>query len=267
MAKRPSTRQKKAASLPTYYELSQKPLQVLAFLLPLIVLYELGVFYFVRGDIEARSMLKGFFQQVGIGQAGYYLPGVAVVVLLLTMHFVQREPWKVHGRLLPMMWIESIILALPILLFAVVFLRQPAAHAMALDSAMLASTSSSSSPGWQSMMVYSIGAGIYEELLFRVIGIAIIHFIAIDLLALPKHIGELAAIGITALLFAIYHFLPIQTGVISQMLTTDIRKTIFYLLAGVYLACIYVYRGFGIAAASHAMYDVMVVSIAELQSD
>ncbi len=257
----------KAANLPTYYDLSQKPLQVLVFLLPLIVLYELGVFFFVRGDIEARSMLKGFFQQVGIGQAGYYLPGVAVVVLLLTMHFVQRETWKIHTRLLPMMWIESIVLALPILLFAIVFLRQPATGAMTPATAMLAAAGSSSSPGWQAMMVYSIGAGIYEELLFRVIGIAIIHTVAIDLLALPKHVGELAAIGITALLFAFYHFLPIQAGVIPQMFTTHIRKTIFYLLAGVYLACIYIYRGFGIAAASHAMYDVMVVSIAEMQGD
>lgn len=260
-----SSRTKKPA-LPTYYDLSQRPLQVLLFLLPLIVLYELGVFYFVRGDIEARAMLKGFFEQVGIGRAGYYLPGVAVVVLLMTMHVVQREPWKVQPRLFPMMWIESVVLALPILLFAVVFLRQPVASAMAVDLLPL-NTTSDGSPNWQSMLVYSVGAGIYEELLFRVIGIAIIHAICIDVLALPKHIGELAAIGITALLFAFYHFLPIQTGVVSSMVTVHIRKTIFYVLAGVYLACIYIYRGFGIVAGAHAMYDVLVVTLAEMRGD
>jgi membrane protease YdiL (CAAX protease family) len=266
MAKRKKSRSKASLGSPAYYDLTQRPLQVLLFLLPLIVLYELGVFFFVRGDIEARAMLKGFFQHVGIGQAGYYLPGIVVIVLLLTMHFVQREPWKVYPRLLPMMGLESLVLALPILLFAIVFLRQPAAGAMMIDLVPL-NVTGASGPNWQSMLVYSVGAGIYEELLFRVIGIALIHALCIDLLALPKHVGELTAIGVTALLFAFYHFMPFRDGVFSSMFTVHIRKTIFYLLAGVYLACIYVYRGFGIVAGAHAVYDVMVVTLAEMRGE
>ena len=50
-------------------------------------------------------------------------------------------------------------------------------------------------------------------------------------------------------------------------MTVHIRKTIFYVLAGVYLACIYVYRGFGIVAGAHAMYDVLVVTLAEMRGD
>jgi membrane protease YdiL (CAAX protease family) len=248
-----SSRRKARPALATYFELSQRPLQVLLFLLPLVALYELGVFYFLRNDIIARSMLKSFFQHMGMGAAGLYLPGIAVVVLLLTMHLVQGEAWSAQPRLFPMMWIESFVLALPILLFSVVFLRSAAAGVAPLSPV------GPDSPSWQSLLVLSIGAGIYEELIFRVIGIALIHAFMIDLLALPRHVGELTSIAITALLFTFYHRTP------DNPLT--VRKFVFYLLAGVYLACIYVYRGFGIVAGAHALYDVMVFSLAELQHD
>jgi membrane protease YdiL (CAAX protease family) len=200
-----------------------------------------------------------------------------------------------------MMALESLILALPILLFAVVFLRQPAAAeavaglqqasdsygSFAAHACGLADGFTNDGPiplfaaprklDYPTQLVYAVGAGLYEELLFRVIGIALVHALFFDLLALPKHVGELASIGITAVLFALYHYFsfrigapnapPVPDGVLVDMFTVHIRKTIFFLLAGVYLACIYVYRGFGIVAGAHALYDVLVATLAQMRGE
>jgi membrane protease YdiL (CAAX protease family) len=100
-------------------------------------------------------------------------------------------------------------------------------------------------------MVFGIGAGIYEELVFRLIMIALLHLILVDVLALPEGIGQAGAIGVSSLAFALYHF-P-SWG--------EIRVTLFliYAFAGVYLAGIYLVRGIGIAAGAHAVYDIFVV--------
>jgi membrane protease YdiL (CAAX protease family) len=238
-----------------YTELSQRPLQSLAFLLPLVVLYEVGVYFVLRGDIKARVLLKGvfenaffresrWFQALSQNPVSYYLPGLVVVVLLLAIHLVRRDPWRLYWAMYPVMWVESVVLALPVLLFAMVFLTQPEA------SAALAPVLAAANPQWQSDLIYALGAGIYEELLFRLIGIAILHFILREVLALPRHVCELTAIGVTALLFSLYHF--------SEANPFNVRRFVFYLLAGVYLACVYIYRGFGIVVGTHAMYDVIV---------
>ncbi len=250
---RKTAKRKNEPALPTYYELSQKPLQALLFLAPLIILYEVATAIAVRSgdhdDIIARSILKVAFETVGV--TGVYLPGIIVAVLLLSMHIVSKDRWEWMPKMYGVMWLESLTLALPILLFVTVFLRH------ADMTVVLQAGGEGRTFGRQ--LVLMVGAGIYEELVFRLLGIAIIHALVVDLLALPKHVGELVAIGVTAVLFTLYHRTP------DNPLT--VRKLVFYLLAGIYFACIYVYRGFGIVAGTHAVYDVMVASLGQLQGD
>ena len=99
----------------------------------------------------------------------------------------------------------------------------------------------------------SIGAGLYEELIFRMILLSLLHTVFVDLLRMPERWGIGVAIGISAMLFALYHPLKTGDGVL------DIRRAVFFLLAGVYFGVLYVVRGFGIAVATHALYDIAVV--------
>ena len=234
--------------LQTYYHVSQRPAQALLFLLPLVIVYELSMALSVRGgdprDIYARSLLHMAFDFLGV--TGFFLPGILVVVVLFTMHVVARDKLQWRPATYAVMWLESVTLALPILLFAMVFVPKTP-----MAAELFATTGKAT---WMRQIVFSVGAGIYEELVFRMIGIALIHALLVDLLVLPKHVGELAAIAITAVLFSLYHF--------SEHNPFQLRKFLFYLLAGVYLACIYIYRGFGIVAGTHAMYDVLVVTLA-----
>ncbi len=235
-----------------YWLCSQRPLQALVFLFPLLVFYEVGTLVFategahgVTRSIYARSLLQDFFEL--LGASGYYLPGLIVVVLLLSWHLVQRDPWRIQPRLYGLMWGESMLLALPLFVFAMVVFREPTAA----GAPAMALAGTEATGGWQTQLVLSIGAGIYEELLFRLIAIALLHLLLVDVLALPEQAGAAAAIAVSALAFALYHFSADNPFTIS--------KCLFYGGAGVYLAGVYVLRGFGIVAGTHAAYDVMVV--------
>ena len=71
--------------------------------------------------------------------------------------------------------------------------------------------------------------------------------------------GAAGSVLISALAFALYHFEPLWDwgAFVASFRASHFA---FYILAGVYFAAIYVMRGFGIVAATHALYDIMVES-------
>jgi membrane protease YdiL (CAAX protease family) len=99
-------------------------------------------------------------------------------------------------------------------------------------------------------LVFSVGAGIYEELLFRLIAIGVIRLVLRRVMELSELAAVLWAVGGSSVAFAHYHFSgssPFELGRFSQ-----------YFVAGLYLAAIYLTRGFGIAVGTHAFYDIIV---------
>ncbi|MEX0774851.1 MAG: CPBP family intramembrane glutamic endopeptidase [Phycisphaeraceae bacterium] len=240
-----------------YFGRSQLPLQSLFFLLPLVVLYEVGTLIYATDYqhgttlyIQARLWLLGFFQWFGV--SGFLLPGLIVVAALVGWHIARKDRWELEPKLYLIMLIESAALAVPLLFFMSVMSRHPAPAAYAIDGLQLTLGAGQVSP-WQAQAVFAIGAGIYEELLFRLVAIALLHFLLVDVLAVPDIWGSLAAIAISSVAFALYHF----SG------NRDFAWTPFFLYtaAGVYLACVYVLRGIGIAAGTHAVYDILVIVV------
>jgi membrane protease YdiL (CAAX protease family) len=100
-------------------------------------------------------------------------------------------------------------------------------------------------------LVRYLGAGIYEEMLFRLVFLSGL-LAAFNLAELPRRWSIGCAAVASALLFAGAHNLgphgePFQGSLF-----------LFRTLAGVYFAWIYCVRGFGIAVGTHAGYDVLV---------
>ena len=250
-----------------YWERAQWPLQGLYFLLPLLVLYELGTLWLAPEGSDrlspnlAENMLRKCFDEIGV--TGVYLPAIIVVVVLLCMHVVRRrDPWRPELKLYAVMWVETFAWALPLFVFQMVLIREFAGTPQPIqaDVVMLAAQGASSED-WRDFLVFSVGAGIYEELLFRLIGIALLHMLLVDVLALPeKHSGS-ATIVLTALAFALYHFVKLDPNYRLGFVIEGFEwgRFAFFTLAGVYLAMIYVIRGFGLVVGAHALYDVMVV--------
>ncbi len=253
----------------SYWDRTQWPLQSLYFLIPLLVAYELASIFYTTGEgtrlppIVAESLLGRFFEVFGVG--GVYLPGIIVCVVLFCWHLARRDPWEPELTLYGLMWVESIVLAVPLFVFMLVLFREPGVPAPVAAAVghfpaaiPLASATGDPADTWWAGLVFSVGAGIYEELLFRLIAIAILHMILVDVLALPDIWGAIGAVVISAAAFALYHFEPIwHFGRFAD--SFDAGRFAFYTVAGVYFAAIYVLRGFGIVAATHALYDILVV--------
>jgi hypothetical protein len=259
-AKASAARNKPAPSN-TYWHRSQQPLSSLIMLLPLIALYEAGVLWFAGDrahgglpDVLAHSLIAQFVAAFGITSAAT-LPGLIVVVLLLSMHVAHGQRAPFAPRLYLGMGLEAALLAVPLFVLMLVFRQQMWALRPLAAGAAAPMT-------WQAQMFLSLGAGIYEELLFRVIAIALVHWLLVDYLALPDSWGTALTVALSALAFALYHF-DLSAGP-GEPNAFQFSTFICYAFGGVYLAVVYVLRGFGIAAGTHATYDILVTLVTVL---
>jgi len=255
----------RAEQMTSYWDRTHWPLQSLYFLLPLIIGYELGMWLLMPEDehgymlrISAERLVRNFFDVFGV--AGYYLPGVLTVFALIGWHLMRQDPWKPEPRLYGFMAIESLLLAVPLFLLSILVSLGdvPAAWALQVVEHQPATYNGHVHDWtfWAAKMILALGAGVYEELLFRLIAIALLHALLRDLLALPETYSWVGTVAISSLAFSLYHFTnaPFDWG-----------KFAFYTIAGVYFAVIYLARGFGIVAATHAIYDLIVVGTQYIQ--
>ncbi len=225
-----------------YTELSRQPLYILVFLLPFVVFYEFALSSIGNSiQIKAHDHLVRFFEAFDMPPTqGLWLGGVAIVTILFLWHIFEGNRWTINIHVLFFMTLESIAYAIPLLLFGAVLGGMAAA----------ASTSPLAELDIFDKIAISIGAGLYEELVFRMLLIALVHTIVCNLFKQSHLAGLTLGVIVSALVFALYHDMP-NAGSLSAM------TLFFYSIAGVYLGILYVSRGFGIAAATHAAYDVV----------
>jgi membrane protease YdiL (CAAX protease family) len=239
----------------SYWLESRRPLVVLVFLLPMIIAYELGIAFVLREDDHintntAHKSLLEFFEVVGVAPTGgLYLGGLAIVAVLFAWHMLNRDPWRFRPGTIGLMFIEALVLTLPVLILSRVVSQELAASAVTLTGPSIESL-----PLWPQLMI-SIGAGVYEELLFRMLAIAVIHTLLVDVVKLDDIKGAGIAIVISAVLFTWYHPLAGVDGDLSW------ARVVFFFLAGVYFGGVFVLRGFGIVVAVHALYDIITVAM------
>jgi len=239
-----------------YVTLSTRPLHVLVFLLPLVLLYELGSIFYLSDSsgsivetISAYRLLSSFMS--ALGAPGLYLPGAVILTVLLVWHVLERHRWQLKPSVILGMTLESALWVLPLLVFAVVWQRHAPA-ALSADPQVLIPLADHP---WQARLTLAIGAGLYEELLFRLVLITGVHFIVADLMKLPSSTAYVVAAVASALSFALYHDVRLATGGV------DLRLVGFLSIAGLYFAVLFVLRGFGIAVGTHALYDVMALIV------
>lgn len=215
-----------------------KPLESLVFLLPLIVFYELGSWH-AKERVIAFDFVWRFLEL--FGPVGALAPSLAVVVILLATHFASREPFRVRWPRVALMYLEAAALAMPLLLMV-----------RLLNSGALAG-GSGTSDGLLDQIALSVGAGIYEELVFRLVMISLIVMIGVDILRLDRAGVAAFAVIASSLFFAAHHHPPIGNDPFSA------GAFAFRTAAGMYLAGIFWFRGYGPAAGCHAAYNIMIV--------
>ncbi|MGO9112651.1 MAG: type II CAAX prenyl endopeptidase Rce1 family protein [Thermoguttaceae bacterium] len=225
-----------------YWSQSRRPLASLFFAGPLLVVYETGLICLGPGAMRngADAWLRQTLDLLGFN--AYFLLPTLTVGILLGWHHVLRQPWSVPRSVLYRMAGESFALAVGLWLSWKLyrFLLQTVVHTVGLSVA-----------DFLGPIFCYLGAGIYEELLFRLI----LLNLGIGLLAWMRAGPRASVIGgivLTSLLFSAAHYVG-TSGDSFLWLTFFFR-----FLAGVLFAVLFRYRGFGIAAGTHAFYDVLV---------
>ena len=241
-----------------YSVTSMKPLHILAFLLPLIVLYELGSIVYlqnhekkVAATIGAWSLLARFFEL--FGPVTFYLPGVVLIVVFITWHLFTNDKWKLRPGVVAGMFAESLVWCLPLLIIGSLIMR-PAAAGLVLAPAAKTVTQQIAGLPWQARLTLSVGAGLYEELLFRLVLVTLVHLLAVDLLKAKSMSGNIIAVIISAVLFSVYHHAAVPDGDPQAAM-----KYVFFGIAGAFFGAVYLLRGFGLVVGCHAMYDTIVL--------
>ncbi len=228
------------AETPSYRALSRTPLTSLVFTLPLVLAYEGGVLLLGRGtprngaDVWLRQALDG------LGFGAYFLLPTLTVLGLLAWHHVEHDRWHFSPGVLLGMAGESLLWALLLVALARVQERLwPLAVAVA---------------GWNDVatrLVGYCGAGLYEEVLFRLLMLPAAAWV-LRRLGRSRDAALAGAILLTSTVFSAAHYVGPLGDVFEPYSFT------FRVIAGIFFALVFLGRGFGIAAGTHAFYDMLV---------
>ena len=214
-----------------------RPLASLVFLSPVLVIYVVGLIW-VRPDMAATAdiWLREGMKLVGI--SGVLAPTWLAVAVLLVWHLVRRDPWQVSGSLLGLMAAETVFLCVPLFLAMFFFhgVPQGVVHTAPIP--------------WLEVVMTSIGAGLYEELLFRLLLVGGALFVLSHILKDHSLGARLAVVLIAAALFAGAH----ETNPANFLWA----RFLFRSAAGIYLGYVFVYRGFGVVTGVHIVFDLVV---------
>ena len=128
-------------------------------------------------------------------------------------------------------------------------------NATGMQAFTLANDGPLQSMGWGTQLMVSLGAGIYEELLFRVILVSALAFFASRALKLRTGPAGVFAVVVGAFIFSAFHYIgpygdPLEVG-----------SFVYRMIGGLVFSAMYLLRGFGITAWTHALYDVLLLLV------
>jgi hypothetical protein len=241
-----------------YWHESRSPRYSLTFALPLLVLYEALAAALSQDANGVRNgadvLLKSAFQAV-LGGRGQLVFGVVLVgtMVAFIVRDLRRSPGGLKGSTFVGMLVESVVLAA---LFGTVVGLLTAQLVGALvggGQATGLAMGALDGVGWPTALMVSLGAGLYEELLFRVILVSVLLWSAKKLFGWGPVASGIFATLTAALIFSAFHYV----GPFGDRL--ELGSFAFRAIAGVAFSALYIVRGFGITAWTHALYDVMLL--------
>ena len=214
------------------------------FTLPLFFLYEVNILFLSWDDILVvrngadflmRNILESFdiYGLYGLGLV--FFLGLSVTYIFFIKEDQQQE---VNVNFLFIMLAESMLwsVVLYFLLFKFMVLLMNPTGKTILQQVTLA-----------------IGAGIYEEFLFRVLLIAGLSGILGFVFMWDKTFKNIIAVVLSGGIFSAFHFM----GEYGDFFSMELFLIRFF--AGLILGVLYMYRGFGITAYTHSIYDLIVL--------
>ena len=268
----------------SYWQSSRAARYSVLFALPLLVAYEALAAFLSNGDAASiRNGADVVFRELVLTIAGRtYAPIVfGVTVIGASVWFVIRDMRSsrtpMHAWIFLVMFAESLILAagfggvigsITSHLLGVVGPRSAADATVGIWhasdrmrlivahmplSALLPGSGLDRLPGSTRVML-ALGAGIYEELLFRVLLVSAVAFVARRVFRWGNTTATICAVVTSALIFSAFHYV----GPYGDQL--HLESFIFRFIGGLAFSILYVARGLGITAWTHTLYDLLVLA-------
>lgn len=270
-----------------YWHESARPLVSLVFIAPMLLAYEAGVLALGHEALRngADVWMRQFLDLFGFGQ--YFLLPLLTCGILFAWHHVSRQPWRFNASVLYGMAVESLGFGLLLLMFAnwqsAVFASfqasagerpravsvEPVAWRAFERLPVMATTADNGIPEMASRWKNSLsticgylGAGIYEELLFRLMLLPAAYGL-LRLFDIKPRWAMLTAAIATSLLFSAAHY-QFEFSFAGREFAMPgeafgWQSFLFRAIAGFVFCQLFLYRGFGITAGAHALYDVFTV--------
>lgn len=214
--------------------------------LPLVIFYELGAL--VTGELNGVDLVTVRLLH-WLGTRWFVIAQAGLLALLLGTSIVlrrrQRSAWD---RLLPVV-LESGVYALTLGTLIVFVLVE----VFGLRPQLAAAAGGQVSRGWLATLVVSAGAGVHEELLFRLVGVSLPALLLGRVFGMRRWIAVGGSMILSSLCFALAHHLGLHGEPISWWALS------YRFCAGMVFAVLFWWRGFATAVYTHALYDVYVL--------
>ncbi len=229
----------KESQLKQYLSQSHNLLNSLVLVLPLLIIYQVGLllgnFHGLNGvDLVTVSLLHF------AGIYGLLFFNIALIVLFFVGTWHLRKKHKFDpGFFMPMV-VESAFYAFFLGAFIVLI----------MSYALPMAQTDIKEAGWATKVTVSLGAGVYEELVFRLGLISLLVYFFTKAVKVKKGTAVLAAFVISSVLFSLAHF--VQREMVAY-------EFVYLFIAGLILSVLFKFRSFAIAVYTHAFYDMFVL--------
>jgi len=233
-----------------YLGATRHPWPCLLFVLPLLTAYEFCVLQLGGDHPEMVRNGADNWVRVALARSGVNYPWLPPAVLALAFAVWSHVRWNDRPAdlvgVLTGMALESVAYALGL------WAMSRALPQLLVRWGVTLAASGQAGVGMATARLVSyLGAGIYEEALFRLLLYSGLVRL-LRLVGLPLLPAAIVAATASAALFSAAHHM----GPYGQPYSNYVF--LFRLAAGLYFAALYQFRGFGIAVGAHACYNVMI---------
>jgi hypothetical protein len=252
-----------APSLPvrrtSYFAVSRAHRYSILFALPLLLAYEaLAAFLAQPGKGELRNgadaILRGAFTAVaGTHGPAIFMGAVALLGVGLVIRDLRASRDRIKLIVFGGMLLESAALAAGFGLVIGLTTAKLLGSLHALSIGPSLSVGQLESMSWTTRLMLSLGAGLYEELFFRVLLVTGLAAAARTILGFGIRGAGVFATIVGAFIFSAFHYI----GPFGDPL--ELQSFTFRMLSGLAFSGLYLLRGFGITAWTHALYDAFLL--------
>ena len=212
--------------------------------LPLLVIYEILIvlsqsrYWGIRNaaDVWIRTFLMAFDLQAQ--HLTFVLIGISLALIPIAKS--RARGMKLKANYFALMFAESLAFSLVL--------------GVVLQSILRIGGLYSGGPGSGLMqnLALSVGAGLFEEIIFRVLLLNLL-FLLLSPLFKKKVVSAVVAILLASFLFSLSHYVGTMADI------WQLYSFMFRWAAGLLFTVLYFIRGFAITAYTHALYDIWVL--------